>query len=155
MFSQLHLQRAALHAACSSCEDRPSAQYSIDQTLQTSSQFQVQGINMTEVYLDAVVKAGISMLLAHDKLVVQCFSLPALEDFAAAQAARGFDIPLVWLVECEAGLPEQRDLERLARLATYTAVGCAPVQSDQIGSVHLKSLAANVSVTTSCCDPVA
>jgi hypothetical protein len=85
----------------------------------------LQGINMTEIYLDAMVAAGITPVQAHTGLVVQCFSLPALEEFAAAQRQRSFDIPLVWLVPCEAGLPGEDDVRRLQKLASHTAVGYA------------------------------
>ena len=75
----------------------------------------LQGMNMSEMFLDAVQQAGITPELADAGLVLQCFSLPALEEFAAAQRARGFDIPLVWLVACE------KRLARRGRAAAATS----------------------------------
>jgi hypothetical protein len=80
---------------------------------------------MTEMFLDEVRNAGISVDQANAGLVVQCFSLDTLEEFAAVQRVRGYDIPLVWLVACESGLPNVMHLTRLRSLATHTAVGYA------------------------------
>ena len=81
---------------------------------------------MSTAFLDAVEAAGVSAEIANAGLVVQCFDLEALKTFAAVQAQRGFDIPLVWLVSCAQGLPNTDLLVTLSKLATYTAVACAP-----------------------------
>lgn len=81
-------------------------------------------MNLTEMFLDSLESADISPELANAAIVLQCFSLDAIVEFAAVQRQRGYDIPLVWLVECEHGLPGEDELQRLQGLATYVGVGC-------------------------------
>ena len=111
---------------------------------------------MSEMFLDAVQQAGIAPELANAGLVLQCFSLPALEEFAAVQRARGFDIPLVWLVACESGLPGEDELQRLQSLATYTGVGCAtPLRWSRLLLAELDLISAHLpSKVTSEVDPL-
>lgn len=86
----------------------------------------LQGMNMSMLFLDALESTGVSVEQANAGVVVQCFDLDALKEFASVQANRGYDMPLVWLVSCDMGLPSSEDLTALSELATLTAVACAP-----------------------------
>lgn len=85
----------------------------------------LQGLDMPQIFLEDLKNSGISMEEANAGVVLQCFDLDALEAFSKLQKAAGYDLPLVWLVECAHGLPSDAELRRLQGLATYTAVGCA------------------------------
>jgi hypothetical protein len=94
-------------------------------------------MNMTDLFLDALKRSSISVLDADAGLVVQCFDLDELTEFSKAQKALGYDLPLVWLVPCEEGLPQADRLRTLKGLATHTAVGCG---CHHIAHVHSNGL---------------
>jgi hypothetical protein len=82
-------------------------------------------MNMSEMLMDDIEAAGISVEEANGGLVIQCFSLTALAEFSGVMRERGYDIPLVWLVDCKQGLPDESELKNLSKLASRVGVGCA------------------------------
>lgn len=86
----------------------------------------LQNMNMPELFLDALARSPISKAQAEASVVLQCFSYTGLQSFSAVQKRRGYDLPLVWLVGCEDGLPSTAQLRALSRLATHVGIGCAP-----------------------------
>jgi hypothetical protein len=89
----------------------------------------LQGKDIPEMLINEIKKAGITPKEAHDWLVVQCFDLYTLEQFSKHMQRSHYDIPLVLLADCKAGLPGTAAMQKLSSLASQGGVGCATLCS--------------------------
>jgi hypothetical protein len=82
-------------------------------------------MDMVAMLLDAIAAAGLTRQQAEATLAVQCFDADALAAMSRAMRRRGLELPLVWLLECEDGLPALYAVQRLQELSRVVAVACA------------------------------